>query len=174
MVKWMIAGLAIIIIIQRIAELVLANRNRVWALKQGACEYGARHYPLFFLVHTTWLIGWVFEGGFNNSLAYFWPGWLSLFLFAQVVRYWCIISLGRYWNTRVLIIPEGKIVRHGPYRFLKHPNYMAVTLELFVVPLLFDAVFTAVIATCANAALLLLVRIPVEERALLSLRLRMI
>lgn len=169
MVAWMITGMAIIIISQRLVELLLANRNRVWALKQGAREYGAGHYPLFFLLHTAWLVGWVIEGNINNSLAVSWPVWLSLFLLAQVIRYWCIISLGRCWNTRILVIPGGRAIRHGPYRFLKHPNYLAVALELAAVPLVFGAVFTAVITTGANAALLLFVRIPAEERALLFL-----
>ncbi|WP_169717835.1 hypothetical protein SPSIL_012720 [Sporomusa silvacetica DSM 10669] len=166
MVAGMIGGLASIIVIQRLSELLLANRNGVWMLKQGGSEYGARHYPLFFLLHTAWLVGWVLEGYFTNSLGSCWPVWLSLFLFAQVVRYWCIISLGHYWNTRILVIPGDLAVRRGPYRFLKHPNYLAVALELAVVPLIFGAVVTAVIATGANAALLLLVRIPAEERAL--------
>lgn len=166
MVAEMIAGLASIIVIQRLTELLLANRNQVWMLKQGGSEYGAGHYPLFFLLHTTWLVGWVFEGYLNNNLGSCWPVWLSLFLLAQVVRYWCIISLGHYWNTRILLIPGEPVVRRGPYRFLKHPNYLAVALELAVVPLIFGAVVAAVVATAANTALLLLVRIPVEEQAL--------
>lgn len=166
MVAWLIACLAILIVIQRLAELLLANRNRVWALKQGAREYGARHYPLFILLHTAWLVGWVIEGCLNNSIVSSWTAWMSLFLLAQVIRYWCIISLGRCWNTRILVIPGSRAVRNGPYRFLKHPNYLAVALELAAVPLIFGAVYTAVIATVANAALLLLVRIPEEERAL--------
>ncbi|TWH47668.1 methyltransferase [Sporomusa sp. KB1] len=166
MVAGMIAGLASIIIIQRLTELLLANRNQVWILKKGGSEHGAGHYPLFFLLHTVWLVCWVIEGYFTNSLGFFWPVWLSLFLFAQVIRYWCIISLGRYWNTRILVIPGDLAVRRGPYRFVKHPNYLAVALELAVVPLIFGAVVTAVVATAANATLLLLVRIPVEEQAL--------
>lgn len=166
MVAGMIVGMAGIIVSQRLLELLLANRNRVWVLQRGGREYGARHYPLFFLLHTAWLVGWVTEGYLNNSLAFFWPGWLSLFLLAQMIRYWCIVSLGRYWNTRILVITGEQLVRCGPYRFLKHPNYLAVALELAAVPLIFGAVFTAAIVTGANAALLLLIRIPAEERAL--------
>ncbi|CQR74858.1 Isoprenylcysteine carboxyl methyltransferase (ICMT) family protein [Sporomusa ovata DSM 2662] len=166
MVTGMIAGLASIIVIQRLTELLLANRNQIWILKKGGIEYGAGHYPLFFLLHTAWLVCWVTEGYFTSCLGFFWPVWLSLFLFAQVIRYWCIISLGHYWNTRILVIPGDLAVRRGPYRFLKHPNYLAVALELAVVPLIFGAVVASVVATAANAALLLLVRIPVEEQAL--------
>ncbi|EGO65869.1 isoprenylcysteine carboxyl methyltransferase family protein [Acetonema longum] len=166
MVAWLIAGLAAIIVSQRLSELLLAHRNRLWALKQGAREYGVGHYPSFFLLHAAWLAGWMAEGGFNNCLAFSWPLWLSLFLLAQVIRYWCIISLGHYWNTRILVIPGSQPVQHGPYRFLRHPNYLAVALELVAAPMIFDAVYTAAIATTVNAALLLLVRIPAEERAL--------
>jgi methyltransferase len=169
MVVGMIFGLVVVIITQRIAELLLAKCNRKWALKQGACEYGADHYPIFFIIHIAWLIGWVFEADFKNTLSNFWPAWLSLFLFAQVIRYWCIITLGRFWNTRILVIPGCKAVRSGPYRYLKHPNYLAVAIELAAVPLIFNAFWAAALATCANAALLLLVRIPAEEHALLLL-----
>lgn len=170
MVTGMIIGFAGIVVIQRLSELLLANRNRAWAQKRGAREYGARHYPLFLVLHSFWLIAWMTEGYFNDTLAFFWPVWLSVLLFAQVLRYWCIVSLGRCWNTRILVIPGERIVRQGPYRFLKHPNYLAVALELAVVPLIFGAVTTAIIATAANAALLIFVRIPAEERALLFLK----
>ena len=166
MVAWVIWGMAILIVAQRIIELRLARRNQKWALNQGASEYGSKHYPLFFILHSGWLIGWVTEGSFVNSFSSIWPAWLSLFLLAQIIRYWCIISLGNYWNTRILVIPGGKAVRTGPYRFLRHPNYLAVTCELLAIPLLFNAVYTAAIVTFANAILLLVVRIPLEERAL--------
>lgn len=167
MVALVIFGLAILIVIQRITELRLARRNQKWALSQGAIEHGAKHYPLFFILHSAWLIGWVIEGSFNNSFSSIWPAWLSLFLLAQILRYWCITSLGNYWNTRILVIPGGGAVQSGPYRFLRHPNYLAVACELMAIPLCFNAVYTAAIATCANALLLLVVRIPVEEHALL-------
>lgn len=167
MVTWLQAMMVVLIILERLGELLLARRNFQWALRQGAQEFGAGHYPLFFLLHSGWLIGWLAESqGAGGSLSPQWPFWLALFGGGQVLRYWCIISLGRCWNTRILVIPGCKAVRRGPYRWLTHPNYLAVALELAAVPLLFGAVATAVLATAVNAALLLLVRIPEEEQAL--------
>lgn len=158
---------ALVIIIQRWLELRLAERNRDWALRQGASEYGASHYPLFFVLHAGWLIGWVGEALATGSrLSRGWPVWFGLFAAAQGGRYWAISSLGRYWNTRILIVPGVRRVRTGPYRFLRHPNYLAVVVELAAVPLIFGAWRTAVIAGLLNAALLLGLRIPTEEAAL--------
>ena len=158
---------ALFIIIQRLIELRLAERNRRWALRQGAREYGASHYPLFFVLHPGWLIGWVGEALATGSrLSRWWPLWLGLFAAAQGLRYWAIVSLGRYWNTRILIVPGGRRVRTGPYRILRHPNYLAVAVELAAVPLIFRAWRTAIIASLLNAALLLGLRIPSEEAAL--------
>jgi methyltransferase len=100
------------------------------------------------------------------QLGTLWPLWLGIFLLAQGGRYWAISSLGGYWNTRILILPGGRRVRSGPYKYFKHPNYMIVTLELLSGPLIFGATGTTVIASIINAALLLGVRIPAEERAL--------
>lgn len=152
--------------IQRVLELRLARKNLAWAFSQGAKEYGKEHYPLFFLLHIGWMLGWLTEGLIRNQLSGFWWLWLALFLLAQGLRYWAIGSLGNYWNTRILIIPGAKQVKTGPYRFIPHPNYVAVALELLSLPLVFNAWITALLATILNAALLLLIRIPAEERAL--------
>lgn len=163
--------LAVIILIQRSVELHIANRNRSLALAAGAQEFGARHYPLFFLVHSAWFAGWIAEallsGVVINS---FWYVWLGLFLIAQILRYWCVISLGRCWNTRILVIPGAETVRRGPYRFFPHPNYLAVTIELISIPLIFGAIITAVFIGLLNSALLILIRIPEERRALQLLK----
>jgi methyltransferase len=167
MVAWLQAMMVVLIILERLGELLLARRNLKWALRQGAREFGARHYPLFFLLHSGWLIGWLAESqAAGGSLSPQWPLWLGLFGGGQVLRYWCIASLGRCWNTRILVIPGFTAVKKGPYRWLMHPNYIAVALELAAVPLVFGAVTTAILATAANAALLLLIRIPEEEQAL--------
>jgi methyltransferase len=159
--------LAGLIMIQRLLELRLAARNRAWALAAGAQEVGAGHYPLFFLLHTSWLVGWVVEAMLRGpALGQNWYFWLGLFGASQGLRYWCIASLGRFWNTRILIIPGAKAVRRGPYRFLAHPNYLAVAFELLSVPLIFGAWLAALVATILNAVLLLGVRIPAEEKAL--------
>jgi methyltransferase len=170
MVTYYLASMAGFILLQRMTELYIAERNRKWALRQGASEFGARHYPLFFLLHTGWLAGWLIEAGIRGDPPDAWYLWLIVFVCAQGLRYWCILSLGRAWNTRILVIPGGERVRMGPYRLLPHPNYLAVAIELLSVPLVFGAVWTALAATLLNAGLLIMIRIPEEERALQSLR----
>ena len=152
---------------QRLFELYVAKNNRTWALTAGAQEFGAWHYPLFVLLHSGWLAGWIIEFSLGDgTVSEFWYLWLSLFLLAQGLRYWCMISLGLLWNTRILVIPDGEIICKGPYRFLRHPNYLAVAIELMSVPLIFNAVITATLATFFNAVLILGIRIPQENIAL--------
>jgi methyltransferase len=171
MVNWSICIITVIIVAQRLVELALARRNRQWVVALGAVEYGARHYPLFFLIHGAWLLGWLTEaltGG--PQLSSWWPAWLLLFGAAQALRYWCIHSLGHYWNTRILVVPGATAIRRGPYRYLPHPNYLAVALELAAVPMIFGCWLTAAAATAVNGILLVTVRIPQEEEALKLLR----
>jgi methyltransferase len=154
------------VVLQRILELRLAQANLRWALSQGAREYGREHYPLFFLLHLGWMLGWLLEGLARQQLSPIWWLWLAVFVLAQGLRYWAIQSLGRYWNTRIIIVPGAKKIAGGPYRYLRHPNYLAVALELLSLPLIFNAWITALAATLLNAWLLLTVRIPAEEKAL--------
>lgn len=112
------------------------------------------------------MLGWLVEGLTRNQASPIWWLWLMVFLLAQGLRYWAISSLGKYWNTRILIVPGARRVATGPYRFIPHPNYLAVALELFSLPLIFNAWITAIVATILNAILLLGIRIPAEERAL--------
>jgi methyltransferase len=159
--------MAAVLISQRLLELSIAKKNRTWALAAGAQEFGERHYPLFFILHIGWLMGWIVEGSLHGSnLSELWYLWLSLFIFAQGLRYWCIASLGRFWNTRILVIPGRQLISKGPYQYLKHPNYVAVAIELIAVPLIFDATVTAAIATLCNVGLILGIRIPLEEQSL--------
>jgi methyltransferase len=155
-----------LVALQRLAELWLAERNRRWALARGAKEYGQGHYPLFFILHLGWLLGWALEGSWRGQASGLWWLWLGVFLAAQGLRYWAIATLGPYWNTRILIVPGGRRIREGPYRYLRHPNYLAVSLELLALPLIFNAWITALAASLLNAWLLLRVRIPAEEAAL--------
>jgi methyltransferase len=100
-----------------------------------------------------------------------WLGWpmLAVVLAAQALRWWCIVTLGNQWNTRVIVVPGLPLVSAGPYRWLRHPNYLAVALEVAALPLVHTAWVTAVLFTSANAAVLS-VRIRVEERALATVQ----
>ena len=160
-------GFVIAIVVQRLLELRIAKRNGHLELSHGAKEYSPEHYPLIVALHVGWIVGIALEGFIRGpQLGTLWPLWLSIFVLAQVGRYWAISSLGGYWNTRILILPGGDRVRRGPYKFFRHPNYIVVSLELLSGPLIFGATGTAMIASILNAALLLGVRIPAEERAL--------
>jgi methyltransferase len=170
MVETVLFSMAAVLIIQRLVELRIAARNRRYILEHGGQEFNPEHYPLFLLLHTGWFISWMYEAVLINQLNSSWLIWLGLFVMAQGLRYWCITSLGRCWNTRILIIPGKKRIQQGPYRLIPHPNYLAVCLELACVPLMFGAVATAIIASLLNAILLIGIRIPAEEKALQQLR----
>lgn len=159
-----------IVIMQRLSELRLAKHNRDYILSQGGYEAGASHYKYIVHLHLLFFASLLAEVRTGPLLLPAW-WWLpfSLFLLAQVGRYWCIRSLGRHWNTRILILPGSMPVKRGPYRYLRHPNYLIVTLELCTLPLCFGAYFTACFFPVANLLLLRLIRIPVEEEALRSL-----
>ena len=163
----LLGGLLGVVLVQRWAELRLARRNEARARGRGAQEFGARHYPLFFMLHGAWLVMWVTEalrGG--PHLGGGWQLWLALFMAAEGLRYWAIASLGARWNTRILVVPGDAPVARGPYRWLRHPNYVAVIVELAALPLVFGAWHTAAAIGLANLVLLLRVRIPTEMRAL--------
>lgn len=163
----LLSGLVLAIAIQRVLELRLAARNEAWARKQGAVEFGADHYRLFFVLHTAWLLAWPTEAwlrGLERGAG--WPAWVGAFAAAEALRYWAITSLGSRWNTRVLVLPGAAPLRSGPYRWFAHPNYVAVALELFAVPMIWQAGVTAVVTGVLNLALLLGIRIPCETRAL--------
>ena len=159
------------VVVQRLLELRLARRNEAWAKSRGAVEYAPEHYPLFIALHSAWLVGIGLESTLRGAtLGPWWGLWLGLYALAQFGRYWVISSLGPYWNTRILIVPGGERVRRGPFRFMNHPNYVVVALELFCGPMIFGSWVTALVFSLLNAALLLGIRIPAEERALEAYR----
>ena len=161
---YLIAGL----VVQRLLELRVARRNEAWARSQGGQEYGQEHYPLFFFLHTGWLLGTLIEGRKDRG-GVRWV-WLLLLLLAQPLRYWVIRTLGRQWNTRILIVPGAKRVSGGPFQYLSHPNYAVVALEMLSTPLTVGAWRSALLGSLLNAALLKFIRIPAEERALRAYR----
>ncbi|WP_134699094.1 isoprenylcysteine carboxyl methyltransferase family protein [Ammoniphilus sp. YIM 78166] len=156
-----------LLITQRLGELWLAKRNADWMLEQGGYEVGREHYKYIVLIHIGFLSSFLIEVLlFTTTPPAWWVLPFSLFLLAQGGRYWCIRSLGPYWNTRIYILPNSTLVKNGPYRWIKHPNYLIVMTELFVIPLIFGAWYTAFLWSGVNYAFLRLVRIPTEEQAL--------
>ena len=156
-----------IVVVQRLSELVLARRNYRWAINHGGREYGADHYWLFVALHSLWLVCMALEYLIlQPPVPTWWPFCLALIVVAQVLRYWVITTLGRCWNTRIVVFDQMARVQSGPYRYLRHPNYVAVALEIAAIPALVGAWYTALLFSIANGLLLLLIRIPAEERAL--------
>jgi methyltransferase len=159
--------LVLVVALERLAELVVSKRNASWSLARGGVETGRGHYRVMVLLHTGLLLGalaevWLLGREFVPVL-----GWSMLAVVAasQVLRWWCIATLGRQWNTRVIVVPGMPLVRRGPYRWLPHPNYVAVVVEGLALPLAHTAWLTALVFTVANAWLLT-VRIRVEATAL--------
>jgi methyltransferase len=152
---------------ERIFELVLSRKNASRLLARGGVELGQTHYRVMKQVHTLFLISCAVEA---TLLPRHFPevvGAMALLgaLGAQALRYWAIRTLGERWSTRVIVLPGVEPVTTGPYRFIKHPNYLAVIAEMVCIPLVYGAWMTAVVFSAANA-LLLAVRIRTEEQAL--------
>jgi methyltransferase len=155
-----------VIAIQRIVELFIAKSNEKWLKGKGGVEYGQRHYKLMVTIHFLFFVSLLVEetaGG--KSLNDYWVVLFAAFLLTQAGRVWVITSLGRYWNTKIIVLPKADVVVKGPYKFMKHPNYFIVTVELIVIPLMFNAYWTLFIFALLNQ-LILSVRIPLEEKAL--------
>lgn len=154
------------VIFQRIVELFVAGSNEKWMRSQGAYEVGASHYPFMVAIHAGFFISLIIEFlVFDRGIPSFWIPLFILFVVLQMMRVWVISSLGRYWNTKILVLPGAQVVKKGPFHFIRHPNYVVVTLEIIVIPLMLGAYFTALIFTLLNFAILS-VRIPIEETAL--------
>jgi methyltransferase len=155
-----------LVALQRLLELRLSRRNERTLRARGAVERGQEHYPLIVALHSLWLLSTLVEGILRGPVL--WPIPLALFLLVQPLRYWAILSLGENWNTRILVVPGAQLVRRGPYRYLKHPNYVVVAVEILTFPLIFGAWITALVFSALNA-MLLSVRIREENRALAEL-----
>ena len=150
---------------QRLAELALDRRNTARLLAAGAREVGARHYPAMVAMHASWLAAlWFTVGGRAVDLPL-----LAIFAVLQLLRVWVLATLGPRWTTRIIVSDAAPLVKKGPFRFLRHPNYMVVSAEIAVLPLVFGLVWIAVVFTLLNAAMLY-VRIGTENRALYGTR----
>lgn len=154
------------IILQRVAELVLARRNEKTLKSQGAIEFDKDGYGAIAAMHIAFFISLICEKIFlHRTLNTYWPLFVTLFVAAQVLRYWAIRSLGVHWNTKVLVIPGKKLVTKGPYKYIRHPNYIAVITEIAAIPLIFSCYITATVFSLLNL-ILLRRRIMIEESAL--------
>ncbi len=152
---------------ERLVELVVAHVNCAWARARGGVEYGRGHYPWMVALHLALFAGCLVEppltGRGFDALRY--SAGTAVVAAAQGLRWWTIATLGRRWNTRIIVIPGLPLVTGGPFRFLRHPNYLAVAIELVALPVAVGALATAAAVSALNA-LLMGVRIPREEAAL--------
>jgi methyltransferase len=156
-------ALLVFVTLQRLAELIHARRNTRRLLAEGAVEIGADHYPLLVMLHASWLGAlWILALGDHATL--WWPAVVG-YAVVEIARIWVMVSLGRYWTTRILVPRDAPLVRRGPYRFLKHPNYWVVAFEIALLPLALGSWGLAVAFSALNAAVLLW-RIQVEDRSL--------
>jgi len=149
------------ITLQRLAELIVAARHTAHLRAEGAVEFGHAHYPLMVGFHAAWICGLLWFGAGRTVE----PHFLGLFLVRLALRIWVIASLGRHWTTRIIVLPGAKLVRRGPYRWLRHPNYLVVALEIAVVPLALGLPLFAAIFSLLHIPLLLH-RTAVESAAL--------
>ena len=148
------------IVVQRLGELVIAKRNTAALLARGAHEVGAAHYPVMVTLHSAWVLCLLIFG-YSQDIHL---GWLALYAVLQVFRVWILGTLGRRWTTRIIVIDEP-LVAKGPFRFIPHPNYTLVVLEVFVAPMVLGLIWVALLFSALNAAMLYH-RIRVEDGAL--------
>ena len=155
---WLVVGL---VAVQRLAELVHGRRNERRLLAEGGVEHGAGHYPLIAGLHVAWLASMLLQVPADEPVR--WP-YLIAYLGVLGARAWVMASLGAYWTTRIIVVPGRPPVRRGPYRYLRHPNYLVVAGEIALLPLAFGAWRIAVVYSLLNAVVLAH-RIRVESRA---------
>ncbi|HYK75118.1 MAG TPA: isoprenylcysteine carboxylmethyltransferase family protein [Pseudoneobacillus sp.] len=159
----------IIIILQRLVELKVAKDNEKWMKQKGGVEFGKKHYRFIVAIHSLFFIFFIWEVTlFEKNLSEYWPFLLIIFVLTQSGRVWALTSLGRYWNTKIIVVPEAEVIVKGPYKYLKHPNYVIVTLEFLIIPFFYKAYITMIVFSILNLWILS-IRIPEEEKALKEL-----
>lgn|SRR5665647_2674219 len=152
------------VILLRIGELVLSKRNEKWLLQNGAVEYGNKHYPFIVALHVSFLISLILEY-FTQQTASYSLFYLIFYFLLLAFKTWVILSLGKFWNTKIYHISGFPLIKKGPYKYFKHPNYLVVIAEIAVVPLAFHLYYTAIIFTLLNT-IMLFVRIKEENKTL--------
>ena len=167
---YLYTALIIATAIERLIEVRVSLKHAKWSFEQGGVEHGKGHYPFMVILHTGFLFACVLEPWLLERPFLPWIGYPMLFIAisTQVLRWWCIKTLGYQWNTRVIIVPNLPRVTGGPYRYLSHPNYVVVALEGLALPLIHHAYYTAIVFTILNAALMY-VRLRCENNALSQL-----
>ncbi|HHY73525.1 MAG TPA: hypothetical protein GX497_09925 [Bacillus bacterium] len=156
-----------LIILERVVELKIARKNEKWMKANGGFEVGNKHYKYIVLVHILFFMSLILEVTLlEKPISSLWPLFLLFFTLAQVLRVWSLLSLGKFWNTKIIVVPNVNIISKGPYKFIRHPNYLVVVIEILVIPLLFNAHLTAAIFSLLNM-IALSIRIPIEENALI-------
>lgn len=152
------------LILLRLGELWLARRNERWLMRHGAVEYGKKHYPYIVVLHALFFVSLITEYIFTPNGSY---SILLLILYFLLLAFkaWVIVSLGKCWNTKIFRIPGYPLVKKGPYRFLKHPNYIVVVAEIALIPLIFHLYITAIVFSILNG-MMLYVRIKEENKVL--------
>jgi methyltransferase len=154
----------IFLVVQRLTELIIAKKNEVNLISKGGKEFDIKGYNIIVLIHSFFIVSLITEFiMLKKNISEFWFIILPLYLILQILRYWIIFSLGKYWNTKLIFLPSHNIVRKGPYKFLKHPNYFVVKLEFLLIPLLFNSFITLIIFSIINF-LILLRRIKIENK----------
>ena len=163
--KFLYLTFVLVVAIQRILELFISKRNNKVLLSQGAKEFGKEHFIYMKLVHTSWLIA-CFVGGLYYVAPTVLPYYaLFLFLCGQILRYLAISGLKNRWTANIMILPGLKPVQSGIYKYVRHPNYLGVILEIMALPLMWDLYYIALIFSVLNL-IILKVRIGTEENAL--------
>jgi len=158
---WPSIALLAFVTLQRLVELPLAHANTNRLLAAGAHEVGAAHYPWIVALHGAWLLTlWWLAPGRPVDIPF-----LLLFLLIELGRVWVLRTLGNRWTTRIIVMPGEELVATGPYRFVRHPNYLVVVGEIAVLPLVFGLWDVSIIFSLLNAVILT-VRIRAENRAL--------
>jgi methyltransferase len=159
--------LVVAVVLERLVELMITRRNLAWAREHGAREHGRDHYPWMVAVHGSFLLACPTEVVALDRPFLPWLGvpMLALLALAMTLRYWAIATLGPRWTTRIIVVPGLSVVTGGPYRWLRHPNYLAVAIEVAALPLIHTAWITALVWSVADA-LVLRARIRSEEAAL--------
>jgi len=152
------------IILLRIGELLLSKRNEKWLLQNGAIEYGEKHYPFIVVLHVSFIVSLIFEYSMLQTVTYS-SFLITIYFLLIAVKSWIILSLGKFWNTKIYHIQNFPLIKKGLYKYFKHPNYIIVIGEIAVIPLAFHLYYTAITFTLLNM-IMLFIRIKEENKTL--------